>query len=208
MDNIWGAAEEGNLAEVQRMAGKEPGLLNATVRIYQDHYVVTPLMLASRGGRVEVVSWLLSKGAPVNRASAGSRTPLWFASDGGHVPVVRLLLEKGGDPTLADEWGHVPLFRACVGGHLETVRCLLAHPSAAALVNNRDKLGRTALLMASEAGHVEVLKALLEKGADPKIATIYGVSPIGIAHVRKRVPCESMLAVRWPLCPCSQPLPI
>jgi uncharacterized protein len=200
MANIWGAAETGDLAEVQRLVVQEPGLLNAALPLVQLLHAVTPLMLASRGGHGEVVRWLLDRGVPVNHKSAGNRTALCFASDAGHVQVVRLLLEKGGNPTLADAWGATPLFRACVGGHLETVKCLLNHPSAAAVVNHRDTMGRTALLMASEAGHVDVVNTLLQKGADPQIASIYGLTPMGLARNRNHITCIKALEVRCPLC--------
>jgi hypothetical protein len=52
MEGIWRAAEAGGLAEVERLVGEDPGLLDA-----RDRFDMTPLMLASRGGQVGVVRW-------------------------------------------------------------------------------------------------------------------------------------------------------
>jgi hypothetical protein len=49
MANIWKAAASGDLAEVKRLVGQEPGLLNA-----QEYWILggTPLMSASKKGHV------------------------------------------------------------------------------------------------------------------------------------------------------------
>jgi hypothetical protein len=64
MVNIWHAARAGDVGEVERLVGQDPGLLNA-----RDGIGFTPLMLASRRGHVGVVRFLLDKGAAVNETS-------------------------------------------------------------------------------------------------------------------------------------------
>jgi ankyrin repeat protein len=58
---VWTPAEAGDLAEVQRLVGEDPGLLNA-----RDNRSLTPLMCAASKGRVGVVRWLLGKGAALD----------------------------------------------------------------------------------------------------------------------------------------------
>jgi ankyrin repeat protein len=138
-----------DLAEVQRLVGQDPGLLNA-----KGPSAYTPLMFASREGHVEVVRWLvMDRGAAVGEHSMNAYTALAVASRRGHTPVVRVLLEGGADPTFVDVFGSSPLIEASSEERLETVRCLLKHPSAAATINHRDGGGRTALLVASMKGH-------------------------------------------------------
>jgi ankyrin repeat protein len=133
--DIWDAAEAGDLGEVQRLVGDDPGLLNA-----KDPLTYTPLMHASREGHVGVVRWLVDQGAALDERHRDGYTALGLASSGGHTPVVRLLLEGGGDPTIADDNGQTPLIDASEGGHLEIVRCLLDHPSAAVTINQSGAL--------------------------------------------------------------------
>jgi ankyrin repeat protein len=95
--NVWDAAEAGNLAEVQRLVGEDPSRLNTQ----HGPLRMTPVVSASRGGRVEVVQWLLDHGAAIGVA-------LFPASGQGHTRVVRLLLERGADPSIPNIAGYVP----------------------------------------------------------------------------------------------------
>jgi ankyrin repeat protein len=114
---IWKAARSGDLAEVERLVGQDPGLLNAG-----DAWVGwTPLILASRGGHVGVVRWLLDQGAAINMGDHFSCTAVYNASLEGHPPVVRLLLERGADPTTATDSRWTPLMAASRNGRLEVL---------------------------------------------------------------------------------------
>jgi ankyrin repeat protein len=59
MDEMWAATVAGDVDEVERLVGQDPGLLNA-----KGEHGFTPLMLACAEGRVEVVRWLIDKGRP------------------------------------------------------------------------------------------------------------------------------------------------
>jgi hypothetical protein len=51
MEGIWRAAKAGDVGEVERLVGQDPGLLDARDRLFGR----TPLKHASGGGRVGVV---------------------------------------------------------------------------------------------------------------------------------------------------------
>jgi uncharacterized protein len=127
MEGVWEAAEDGNLGEVQRLVGEDPGLLNA-----RDEYDETPLSYASIHGHVELVQWLVDQGAAVAQRNDYGRSPLWFACKSGHAPVVRLLLTRGADPTIADNSPTTPLVAASSTRRPEIVRLLLTYPGVKA----------------------------------------------------------------------------
>jgi ankyrin repeat protein len=199
MVNIWRAAEAGDVGEVERLVGQDPGLLDAG-----DGAGTTPLMWASMRGHVGVVRWLLDKGAAINGRDATRCTALWYVCVHGHAPVVRLLMERGADPTIANVVSGIPMIAASKEGHLEVVRFLLGHPSAKAAINHRDESGQTALWRACYKGCGGVVRALLESRADPTIASNNGTTPMAIAkqphpvaiHAEGRRECVAALEVR------------
>jgi hypothetical protein len=188
LTGIWRDAYLGDLAEVERLVGQDPGLLNA-----RDRLGMTPLMLASESGQVEVVAWLLDKGAAINERHCQGCTALSFASSDGRLSAVRLLMERGADPTIATDKGSPPLLVASSQGHLEVVRVLLDHPSSEAIINHRNHNGETALWRACFWGRWGVGRALLESGADPAIASNDGTTPTTIA---KQAPPYSSICPR------------
>jgi uncharacterized protein len=84
--------------------------------------------------------------------------------------VVRLLLERGADPSFVSRGGYTALMGACSGERLEVVRLLLGHASVKATINQRcDYSGGTALRVACIHGRGDIVRELLENGADPTI---------------------------------------
>jgi uncharacterized protein len=112
---------------------------------------MTPLLLAAREGHLESVQALLTAGADVNQASAGDRTsPLLIATINGQFDLAMFLLGKGADPNLAAENNAAPLYGA--------INCEWApkalYPQPRAYVNQKTT-------------YLELMKTLLDKGADP-----------------------------------------
>jgi hypothetical protein len=175
IEDILEAAAGGDVGEVERLVGQDPGLLNAK----DGAHGYTPLMLASAEGRVEVVRWLVDHGAAINERDNGGYTAVSLACVKGQSLVVRLLVERGADTTIASQrHGWTALMIASIRGHLEVVRWLLGYPSARATMNHRDEVGRTALWLACRYGRGGVVGALLESGADPTVATNNGTTPM------------------------------
>jgi ankyrin repeat protein len=114
---------------------------------------LTPLLLAAREGHTEAVQALLDAGADLNQVSAGDRTsPLLIATINGHFDLATFLLGKGADPTAASENNATPLYAA--------LNCEWApkalYPQPRAQVNQKTT-------------YLELMKALLDKGADPNL---------------------------------------
>jgi ankyrin repeat protein len=112
---------------------------------------LTPLMLAVRQGHREAVEALLETGADVNQVSAGDKTsPLLIATINGRFDMALALLDKGADPRLAAENGVTPLYAAL--NVQWAPKALYPQPRAH---------------LQQQATHLDLMKALLGKGADP-----------------------------------------
>lgn len=80
----------------------------------------TPLMKASMNGYLNIVQFLVEKGADVNaKDSINEYTPLHFAATHGHLSVVNYLLEKGANPLSSNKSGELVIDVARNNGHNE-----------------------------------------------------------------------------------------
>jgi ankyrin repeat protein len=112
---------------------------------------LTPLMFAARQGYRETVQALVAAGADVNQVSAGDKSsPLLIATINGRFDVAMLLLDKGADPKLASDNGVTPLYATL---NVQWAPKAL-YPQPRAHLQQR-------------LTYLELLQALLDKGADP-----------------------------------------
>jgi ankyrin repeat protein len=147
----------------------------------EDSAGCTPLSYAAENGHREVVSLMLSNGARPDAAyatSSNERTPLSFAAENGHEDVTRLLLDFGASPTPRRRRRAskpTPLTYASGNGHLVIVNLLLqAHEPDEPWDDNE-----MALSAAAEEGHVEIVRALLDKGCHPDLKWERGNNRLG-----------------------------
>jgi cytohesin len=170
---------------------------------------LTALVYAARSGSIDSARVLLDAGANVNQVTRYGWSALLAATQNRNYQLGKFLIEHGADVNLANKGGWTPLYlatdnRNLEGGdyptrtpdmdHLEYIKLLL---DAGANVNAQvtestetrtvftnqwlDEEGATAFLRASQSGDIELMKLLLEHGADPKIYTKLGVTPLAAA---------------------------
>jgi ankyrin repeat protein len=112
---------------------------------------LTALLFAARQGYLDAAKTLLEAGADVNQVSQGDKTsPLLMAIVNGHFDLAKHLLEKGANPNLAAENGVAPLY--AVLNVQWAPKALYPQPRA---------------YSQQTVTHVDMMKALLDKGADP-----------------------------------------
>ncbi|MEL6142214.1 MAG: ankyrin repeat domain-containing protein, partial [Bacteroidota bacterium] len=136
------------------------------------------LVAAAEEGNLEIVSYLLEQGVPVNYTNRYNRTALSFAAEEGNINIVRLLLQNGADVGIKDYHGRTAFSFAAEETQYAIVELLLEN---GALVDERDHHGRTALSYAAEEGTVNLIKSLHKYGADPNSRDRYGRTPLSYA---------------------------
>lgn len=164
------AAAKGDLAAVKTELGK--GTLVDT----KDGRQRTALYHAVSEGKTEVVKHLLSEGANVNTKRDDGDTPLMTAARKGDMELVRSLVEGGANVKTADNFGRTPLMMAATSGSKEVFDFVLKDSD----LNATDKYELSALIFAMRAGHMDLAKDILAKGAKvwkPKPAT-FSTKPI------------------------------
>lgn len=121
----------------------------------------TPLLSAARYGVEDVVVMLVSKGAGLDTQDQEGCSPLMLAAQNRHMGVVKAIIERQKEDT---KWGAGRcLIRAASKGMESAVESLL---DAGVMIETTDAGGNTALISAVRNHHHEVVRLLLNKGAN------------------------------------------
>ena len=177
---LWNASQNGSAAIVRKLldSGANP---NAALLSGE-----TPVMVAARSGYPELLELLLAKGANPDAHGTRGQTALMWAVSQKHPDAVKVLLAHGADLQARSDvykevmavppHGYLPynkaiphggetalMFAARVGD-LESAKLLV---DAGANVNDADAWGVSATTLAAHSGFDDVVRFLLEKGANP-----------------------------------------
>jgi ankyrin repeat protein len=106
---------------------------------------LTPLVFAAREGDLESATLLLAAKADVNQQTEYGWTPLLTAVNNRNYQLAKLLLGNGANPNLANKGGWTPLYLA---------------------TDNRNIEGGDYPVPKADMDHLELIRLLLEKGAD------------------------------------------
>jgi ankyrin repeat protein len=185
------------------------GFDRRTQEVDRDGGELTPLVYAARANAMEVVQVLLDSGADVNQATGYGWTPLLAATQNRNYQMAAFLIENGADVNMANDGGWTPLYLATDNRNIEDgdyptripdmddmayIKLLLdsgADTNARMIDSSEtrtvftnqwlDEEGATAFLRASQSGDVDLMRLLLEYGADPHINTTLNVTPLQVA---------------------------
>jgi ankyrin repeat protein len=192
---IHKAARKGDMPAVIALLKQNPSLVSS-----KDSLGCTPLHLAAKYNHPEIVELLLANGADVNAQSCeryetrfggglrNGETPLTLALRSyNHKRVMELLVTHGADVNLVPEDGQTPLSIAIARNLPYDVKLLLANGANPdypmyiqdyRIPNYPTYRGNSAVGYAASAGNIEILKILLDYGADPNEKDDAGHTPL------------------------------
>jgi len=182
---------------------------------------MTPLLFAVRDGNAAMMRLLLELNADINRSSGNHTSPLLIALLNGQVGLATELLQRGANPNLADDYHRAPLFAAIELRNfnhekypflysdgrdpLDLIRSLLekgADPNVKTETTPVHGLmqfdgswvnfdGQTPFIRAALSGDIEVMRLLVQHGADTNIATNQGSTALMAAAGINWIPAQT-----------------
>ena len=173
------AARDGKEKELDRLLHAEPHLMelrtDERMSLTYAHEVdqgCTCLIIASAQNHVSMVSWLLGQGADVHAQDRLGRTAFFYACKFiGSVAILRLLINAGADPNHPETdgaGGVTPLVEAIRRENVEIIQWLLNLKTINLEQGARRSLVSTPLWLALSYGSSDMVRSLLQAGADPR----------------------------------------
>lgn len=160
----------------------------------------TPLLFAARTGDIECAKLLLAANANVNDTAADGTSALVMAAFSDHGDFAAFLLDHGADPNAAGS-GYTALHIAALTHNRELIKALVTHRADLNarltkgtpvrrfeydLVLPQSLAGATPFLVAAHFAEADIMRDLASAGADTKLATRNGTTPLMAAIVPDR----------------------
>lgn len=173
------AAEKGNVDSLQSCLDKKVDI-NITNRQGR-----TAIIIASLNKHYDCVALLISAGADINKQDQTCFNPFLISCLNNDLTLLRLVLPANPDLNCLSRFGGVGITPASEKGHVEIVRELVLHTDIN--VNHTNFVGWTPLLEAivlndGGAKQQEIVKLLLDHGANPHMTDKYGKVPLTLAR--------------------------
>jgi len=146
---------------VKEYLDKHPESLNNI-----NHVGCSALHYASMFGNLEIVKYLLEKGADIHLNSEAGIDALHHASKFGNLEIVKYLISKGAEINKADNTGNYPIHAVSFFNHLNIMKYLCEKGAEIDCVN---KKGETPLCFTCHDQRLNLTQFLIKKGADPNI---------------------------------------
>ena len=184
------AAEGGDLESVLQLIEQV-----ASVEV-QDENGRTALIAAAYQNNLPIAEVLIRVGADVNKQDNTKQSAYLISTSEGFLELLRLTLQAGADVHSTDSYNGTGLIRAADRGHVEIIQELLKTDIRIDHINN---LGWTALLEAIILGdggsrHTEVVRLLVEAGANVNLPDSNGIMPLTHARQRSYGPIMEILS--------------
>ena len=146
---------------------------------HRDGNNYTALHYASAEGDADVVQLLIDAGADIEIKNCNGHCPLHNACSSGALDNVKMLVRAGAGVNVTENKTATCLTLAAIFGHTETVRYLVGLPHVH--MNHRDSGNDTALHRAGHKACTDVVRVLIDAGADIEIKNDSGRTPLHCA---------------------------
>ncbi|NIO48660.1 MAG: hypothetical protein GTN73_04365 [Candidatus Aminicenantes bacterium] len=189
-NELFAAARKGDFTTVKYMLEKYPDMKNAKETggwtllhvAYNNRELVeyliqngadikarsdgqwTPLHSQAYKGNLEAVELLLEHGADIEAITSFGHTPLLSSIRWDRIEVTKFLIDKGANVNPTTELGRTPLIISAIEGNPQLARLFLDSDADISLKDNNYK--RTALHFAALYGQLDIIDALVKKGAN------------------------------------------
>ncbi len=147
-DRLVKAISAGDRAAVVAMLDGGVGVEQA------DFFGQSPMFVAARDGKADIIALLLARGVDVNAPVQDGRGPLYYAASNARAEAVRVLIARGANVNAIDGYGQTPLLTAAI--QLANEKLNVREPKIWRDRQQREPQGAAA-----------VVEALLAAGADP-----------------------------------------
>jgi uncharacterized protein len=145
-------------------------------------------------GDLAEVQRAVRQGIPVDSLDIEGRTALMLAAYEGHSTVVESLLKSGATVDLPGPFNRTALMLAASGTSAETVEVLL---KAGANVNAKDSHENwTPLMIAAAEGHMDVVRAILDRNPDLEFREVDGENAYDFAVQGKHADVAELIKSR------------
>lgn len=141
---------------------------------------------AYNSNNINVINYLIEKGANITLTDKDGRTPLIYAimesENDNKIDIVRFLIKNGSDVNSADVINNSPL-HYCVGGTNPKILKLLLDNGAK--IDSLNIEGQTAFHTALRANDINTAKILIKNGAKVNIKDVHNVSSFDLLNANR-----------------------
>lgn len=148
--------------------------------------------LAYRKDFKQIADFLIKKGAEVDLEDEGERTPLFYACSQGNTEYANYLISKGADANTTDYNATSPASHAIFSNQSETAKIILKNQKK--LINHDKRSLSNPLVAAIIQEDEDMIKWLIENGADKTIASKFTVTIFEEAHDKEKYGAHKLLS--------------
>ena len=139
----------------------------------------TALQIAAMSGHPDIIRYLLQLGSDPDVTNKYQETPLLIAVKAGQLEAVKLLYPYHNRKLDRDYNGNGLISSAAMDHQSEVLQYLLQQDKSG--INDQNRDGKTALMISAEYGFTDIVKLLLQNGANPALKSKEGKTALDYA---------------------------